>query len=1705
MRIVPQFSTSGRQAAKKELLLISWYEIAMYSQVQNRSEDLLSSVSTQTGLHSVSIPLLSISTADSERDEAKRTISLNFSMLNSTAAGNGPYGRGWELNGLAKFTTSGKFTLSNNQCFSYSHRKSQENGDKLVVFSDQKTRDFVALFNQEDNYFKVINKDGVVEVLSQNINNTYVLTYLYLPNGHKYTFEYGIVNYEIALYRVTDVFGECVLRLEYSSGVISKADIRSVTGYVSYIFEHMTDGVTSTLTNVKRPTGNGESAMMITYQNLFDYKVVSQIEYEEGMKETISYDSVGHKYMSNDSPKPLRMPRVVEFVRDYGGRSDEMVERYAYPDEDENYANFLGYPHQNNSSVYADTLYTWGNASSYSYWVEVTTCPGTADETTARCTYNTFHLVVSERVSKKDCVTLSEYTYPCDMEENSMLTLEELPDNVLFPVRLSKTFQTLDGTRTFYEEHEVDEFGNTIRTVSPSGIIEELEFYPIGGEVGACPADPFGSFRRYLKKNVTTAAGADSRKEKRYAYIALPPIDGEREIPGVVKLSSLECVQDGQTYCNVDFSFVNEPSNYCTHNSLFQATIQMLDGTRSGTNTTLSFTYKQDENQNRQRSVRVEGYDGNCFSYSEICLPFCDLPISKTDRLGVVTQFEYDRMGNVLSKTVGFGTEYSRTTTYEHQFVQIENSMPSVTEMLHSSSTKRKATFDGAGRLLGVSVSLPAPDQNNRFVEVLSRRYDAYGEKHIETFIDYEENGEEMYRNTFRNTYDGWGELQEVKSADGVVKIFENDPIGMQVTTQDIIRDDEDNVVARRAPVTTQYNLFKEPERIIIRSDADAGEVQKVFEYDGFGRRKSAVSPMGYERLVQEYDYFDRVVSVRNEDGRVFSFEYVAFSPEKLMTSISVSKDSSTIVLGERSFDGIGRMVSRAVNGYQTTYSYNGGQTHADTITTQSGNMCEIVFNSVLGNKPSEIGRYRQALGTTDTITFDYNSRDEVAVGRLRSATSGNTSYDFLYQPSGRLHSVTQTTDMETATKNYIERSISGKPIRTEHEISSGMIQISRQYDEFGRLQALSQGTVRIEMEYDEFGRVKEEIVMENEEQKQVTTSSYDDMDREVERRVSVIVGNSTAMEYTSRQQFDKEDRIILRTTLAAGVEKIVESFEYDRSSRLLRYFVPRCSDESFLVNVSDGLTSSSSGRLIERKWEFDIANNISKVFSTLQGGLTDVGTWQYNAAHSFQVSRIEHTLMSHFPSAVSFQYDDDGNVEEVCMEQSDGNIGLSMEYSPSGRLEQISQVASQGDNTLLKNFKYDPFDRVVKKDDSVLFYSGRHVVCERNASSTSEYVRVEQRTIAEKGDGVTSFLASSENQTPFVMHGSGTARCIVTSPYGKLNDDGVFPLPRTRYTGMLRDFVTTSDGRKFSFYLAGSGTRVCFPNLGMFPSMDTFSPFREGGMNPYAYCERNPTNLTDPTGHISSEADLALNIAGFFLTIGLTVASVVTAGSTAVVAVAVAGGIFGATSSTLGIAADSMAIQDERNPNSSRSDTISKLGVSSSAFGIAAMVTGIAGGVAEQVAATKRTSSWKLGKTRIQMNKAKLGLKDIEKLAPSERRLQMGKWATGYCKMDMDCDKYAKASTTFGALKSEKWSVPKSVLAGAGFDMDKFQGKKSGNALRDIGEATFSSANLGISSLLLAQGVWSAETPEEQADEEDEAQTAVPRGLECLLEQKYP
>ena len=107
-----------------------------------------------------------------------------------------------------------------------------------------------------------------------------------------------------------------------------------------------------------------------------------------------------------------------------------------------------------------------------------------------------------------------------------------------------------------------------------------------------------------------------------------------------------------------------------------------------------------------------------------------------------------------------------------------------------------------------------------------------------------------------------------------------------------------------------------------------------------------------------------------------------------------------------------------------------------------------------------------------------------------------------------------------------------------------------------------------------------------------------------------------------------------------------------------------------------------------------------------------------------------------------------------------------------------------------------------------------------------------------------TILLATDQQRSVLIALDANQAHPIAYTPYGhRLLENGV--LSRLGFNGEQPDPLT-------GHYHLGNGYRQFNPVLMRFNSPDSWSPFGEGGLNAYAYCDGEPISQSDPTGHFS-------------------------------------------------------------------------------------------------------------------------------------------------------------------------------------------------------------------------------------------------------------
>ena len=177
--------------------------------------------------------------------------------------------------------------------------------------------------------------------------------------------------------------------------------------------------------------------------------------------------------------------------------------------------------------------------------------------------------------------------------------------------------------------------------------------------------------------------------------------------------------------------------------------------------------------------------------------------------------------------------------------------------------------------------------------------------------------------------------------------------------------------------------------------------------------------------------------------------------------------------------------------------------------------------------------------------------------------------------------------------------------------------------------------------------------------------------------------------------------------------------------------------------------------------------------------------------------------------------------------------------------LERLMSLISK---KTVRYFVYDPLDRFIGANATLLFYNQSRLATEIEGEHTRQLFEYDAQPLALQLDGATCALLATDMQTSVLNSVSpdGTQQAHAYTPFGHQRD--VTTLHSVSgFNGERPDPVT-------GHYLLGQGYRAFNPVLMRFNSPDSLSPFAEGGINAYGYCGGDPLNRVDPTGHFFSK-----------------------------------------------------------------------------------------------------------------------------------------------------------------------------------------------------------------------------------------------------------
>ena len=721
--------------------------------------------------------------------------------------------------------------------------------------------------------------------------------------------------------------------------------------------------------------------------------------------------------------------------------------------------------------------------------------------------------------------------------------------------------------------------------------------------------------------------------------------------------------------------------------------------------------------------------------------------ISSTDANGNVTQYTYDGIGNVLTRSnVVNGNTLTWTYTY--------NSFGEVLTAQGPMGFVTTNTYDGNGNLL--TTTTPSPDGGTTPGSVTTFTYNSLGE--LLTIKD-------PLNSVTTLAYYPTGLINTITDFQNNVTTCTYDPRGNRLTSKDPINN----------TTQFQYDAMNRLKKIIY---PDTTNTQ--FGYDTRGRRITVTDPNS-KVTTYGYDDADRLTSVKDAANNITNYGY---DTESNLTSI------------------------QDANNHTTTFHYNANR-WVDRTTFPSG-LLETYGYDLNGNLTSKTDRKNQQITytydalnrltkktypNTSTVNYTYDNDS-----RLTQVVDPTGTYQFGFDHMGRLTSTTTNYTFLTSrsfTTAYGYDAASNRTSFTDPE--SGATAYA--YDTLNRLQMLTPptafGTGSFGFGYDADSR-RTSLTRPNSVN---TTYGYDTLSR----LLSVTHKKGTSTLDGTTYTVDNAGNRISLAPLPSGK---ATNFTYDAIYEVLTAMQGKTTTGSYTYDfVGNRLTSSgtnytnnSSNELTavgnNTTYTFDNnGNTLTKVVSGHGGGTTSYA-WDFEnrltsvtlpgsgGTVSFAYDPFGRRIKKVTPSTTSiFAYDGDNLIEEtnssgtvVARYEQSLNIDEPLAMLRSGvtsyhEADGLGSVTSLSNSSgaIANTYTYDSYGNLTASTGT-LVNSFRYTAREFDTETNLYYYRNRYydpnvgRFISEDPIG----FASSINFYPYVHNGP----TMYTDPWGWIDLD---------------------------------------------------------------------------------------------------------------------------------------------------------------------------------------------------------------------------------------------------------------------------------------------------------------------------------------------
>ncbi|ASV40568.1 type IV secretion protein Rhs [Pseudomonas sp. NS1(2017)] len=1142
----------------------------VYSNALNYNSRLNGIVDTRTGQYVCRIALATLYPQGPL--EISREIALSFSMLNSGVSGN--YGAGWRLENTEFDLATSKLTLLTGE--QYQTHGLPSVGRTLVI-KDRKLKDLVVKRVGEST-LHVIYKDGTIEILGRpSSSGPYKITDIQFENGERLRFSYFQGG---PLERIQNDKGQDLLVLTYIGALLVEADALIDGGRYArtrIVYGNANNQLLRVTVPYDRTQAPESVAYTFVYRSPFRNGLIaiSEVNSPMGGNTLISYEENGHQYANNEY-----IPRVVGWRQTPGANQPPVGRKYSYSSG----TNFTGYPYSGGFTPGEDNLYRI--AGTYDYWGEETVIDLSNNDAplcATRMTYNKFHLLTEERVTREGTRATTSFAYNIIPRK----LFPDQPANLQLPRQVVKRFEMVAGgsAREEVQTIETDDYGNELSRTEASGVRVERNYYPVAGETGKCPADPHGLFQRFVKQErLVPAGGTPAARLTEYTHTRVP--------------------QTGSSYFVVQES-MTRPDLFSARHTYYDTPVELAGRLKSVSDTidglvlASNFTYTVAAG-NLVETRRMVGREGQWLE-SVRTLSLVNRRLLSMTRDGDCSlAFEFDISGRLTAETVSLGKPQQAMRRYAYHFATPDKRAHLITT--DAQNNKVITYFDGIGRQVSEAQLIGANYDQERVIRTW--RYDALEQLSEVVSHDYLADGPRSLKSTYG--YNRWGNSSRVTRADGSVQIDEYDPL-LNLRVEGV----EGGERLRR-----YFNEHNQPVKVERLDAGDATVEVESRTYDGLGRCLSVLD-MSNKRTEFTYDDFDRALTTLEIplDGtpqRLQKTDYAPGTSDAMVSALAVDGNC----LGARTYDSLCRLTSETRGaGQATIWEYEPGWTEPVAKTSPRGNRQTLTYDKELG-VPTHIGM----TGLPES-TYRY---DAIASTLTCSETNGLIHESF-QDANGHPEKDIQTANGASLTALY-SYSPGGRLL---HQTAADGQLSTLEYDIHGRFSRITTGPLVIEQGYDALGR-PQDLTTVYQDTRVVTKVSYDALGREAERRFEENGVLLQVMTHT----YHANSLLATRFLRDASSRVVIgETFTYDAFLRLKTY---RCEG---LEQPQDQL-----GRgIVGQDFSLDSLNNITGVVTTFVDGTQDICERFFSGVDPTQLTRLTHTAP---PQDVTLTYDAAGNLQ---------------------------------------------------------------------------------------------------------------------------------------------------------------------------------------------------------------------------------------------------------------------------------------------------------------------------------------------------------------------------------------------------------------------------------------------------------------------------